>query len=95
MNEKLPDRWIGRGPPNMHWPAHSLDLTFCDFFLRVFIKSRVYTTQPRDITELKERIQNAFSLITDEMRRKTLLEYRARLEKVIEKNGGHDEVCYS
>ena len=66
-----------------------------DFFLQSFIKSKVYTTQLRDIAELKEHIQNAFSLITDEMHRKAPLEYREHLDKAIENNGGHVEVHYS
>ena len=54
--------------------------------------SKVYATKPRDIPELKERIFAAFEEITVEMRQKTILEYRDRLERVIEIDGGHIEV---
>ncbi len=33
LNEMLPDRWMGRGSPNMPWPPRSPDLMPCDFFL--------------------------------------------------------------
>ena len=36
LNEKLPNRWIGRGTDtdlNPKWPPRSPDLTLCDFFL--------------------------------------------------------------
>ncbi len=92
LNEKFPDRWMGHGSPNMQWAPHSPNLSVCDFFLWGFIKSKVYTTRPRDIPELKERIVNAFGEITREIRQKTLLEYRKRLEKVIENDGAHVEV---
>lgn len=82
---------MGRGSPNMAWPARSPDLTPCDFFLWGFIKSKVYATPTSTIGELKERIKAAFSEVTVEMRQKTMLEYRERLELVVEKNGSHIE----
>lgn len=94
LDEKFPGRWIGRGGP-MRWPARSPDLTPCDFFLWGFIKSKVYGTRPRDITELKERITAAFDEVTVEMRHKTMQEYRDRLERVIETDGHHIEVHIS
>ncbi len=83
---------MGRGSPNMPWPPRSPDLTPCDFFVWGFVKSKVYATRPPDIAELKERIRGAFAEITVEMRQKTVLAYRERLEKVIENGGGHVEV---
>ena len=80
LNENFPNRWMGRGSPMMPWPARSPDLTPCDLFLWGFIKSKVYATKSRDITERKERIIAAFGEITVEMREKTILEYRDRLE---------------
>ena len=44
LNEKLPNRWIGRGADtdlNTKWPPRSPDLTPCDFFLWGYIKSKV------------------------------------------------------
>jgi len=95
LNEKMPQRWMGRGSPNMPWPPRSPDLTPCDFFLWGFVKSRVYRTQPTTFEELKQRIRDAFAEITDEMRQRTILAYRKRLELVIESDGGHVEVHMS
>lgn len=92
LNEKLHERWMGRGSPNMPWPPRSPDLSPCDFFLWGFLKSKVYRTRPNNIDELKSRIRDAFAQVTDEMREKTVLEYRERLERVIENDGGHVEV---
>ena len=49
LNEKLPNRWIGRGADtdlNIKWPPRSLDLTLSGFFLWGYIKSKVYDSQP-------------------------------------------------
>ena len=48
--------------------------------------------RPTDIQELKERIRRAFDDVTREMRQATLLQYRYRLQKLIEIEGGHVEV---
>uniref|UniRef100_A0A914UQ01 Transposase n=1 Tax=Plectus sambesii TaxID=2011161 RepID=A0A914UQ01_9BILA len=89
LNEHFVGRWMGRGSPTMPWPSHSPDLTPCDFFLWGFIKPKVYTTKPRAVSELKDRIRNAFGQVTDKMQQKTLLEYRDRLERVQKNEGGH------
>lgn len=92
LNENFPNRWMGRGSVMMPWPPRSPDLTPCDFFLWGFIKSKVYTTRPENIEELKNRIITAFDEITVEMRMKILLEYRERLYKIVENDGSHVEV---
>ena len=68
------------------------DLTPCDFFLWGFIKSKVYNSRPADIAQLKDRIRAAFSLITVEMRQKTIFECRERLHQLIENDDVHVEV---
>ena len=92
LDDTLPERWMGRGSPNMPWPPRSPYLTPCDFFLWGFIKSKVYATKPANIPELKEKIRAAFGLITVEMRQKVALEYRERLNKIIENDGNHVDV---
>lgn len=94
LNDRFPERWMGRSSPNMPWPPRSPDLTPCDFFLWGFIKDKVYTTRPRDLLELKDRIRTAFNEITVEMRFKTALQYKERLQQVLENGGSHVE-CYS
>lgn len=93
LNEHLPGRWMGRGSPNLPWPPRSPDLTPCDFFLWGFIKSKVYTTRPASLQDLRNRILVAFTEVSVEMRMKILLEYKARLEKIRENGGDHVETC--
>lgn len=92
LNQKFPNRWIGRGSPNMPWPPRSPDLTPCDFFLWGFVKSKVYNTEPADIESLRDKLIDSFNLITPEMRTKTLLEYRKRLLQIVENGGDHVEI---
>jgi len=46
LNENLPNRWIGCAGQNdqvfCKWPPKSPDLTVCEFFLRGYVKDRVY-----------------------------------------------------
>lgn len=92
LNKKMPNRWMGRGSPNMPWPPRSPDLTPCDFFLWGFVKSKVYHTRPTSMQDLKDRIIQAFQEVTTEMCRETALAYQKRLESVLENGGGHVEV---
>ena len=50
LNEKFPERWLGRGGP-VHWPARSPDLSPLDFFLWGCLKSRVYCYDKPDTHE--------------------------------------------
>ena len=92
LNQMFPGRWIGRGSPNMPWPPRSPDLTPCDFFLWGVVKSKVYTTRPTDLDDLKARIHAAFDDLTKETLQKVMLCYKQRLNTVIDNNGRHIEV---
>uniref|UniRef100_A0A914UTE3 Uncharacterized protein n=1 Tax=Plectus sambesii TaxID=2011161 RepID=A0A914UTE3_9BILA len=91
INEHVAEHWMGGSSPIMPWSSRSPDLTPCDFFLWGFIKSKVYTTKPRDTPELKDHVRNAFGQLTDEMRQMKLLEYRDRLEPIQKDEGVHIE----
>ena len=43
---------------NLQWPPRSPDLSLCDFFLWGKLKSKVYTTRPRTLDQLKQRFQD-------------------------------------
>jgi hypothetical protein len=58
LDEKFPDRWIGRRGP-FDWPARSPDLTPCDFFLWGYLKDTVFQTPPTTTVELRARIAEA------------------------------------
>lgn len=92
LNQHFPQRWMGRGSANMPWPPRSPDITPCDFFLWGFVKSKVFTTPIADIPELKERIQQAFTLITRDMLCNVIKAYENRLHEIIENDGSHIEV---
>lgn len=90
LSQKFPERVIGRGC-DIPWPARSPDLTPCDFFLWGYLKQIVYSEPIQDLEHLKQRIRGACGQVTAEMRAKVLLNFRNRLEKVIENAGGHIE----
>ncbi len=92
LSNTLPRRWMGRGSPNLPWPANSPDLTPCDFFLWGYLKSRVYRTQPVDLHDLKERIMNEFQhLATTDFVQRSIDSYEHRLHRCVEVNGAHVE----
>ena len=92
LNDKMPQRWMGRGSPNMPWPPRSPDLTPCDFFLWGLVKSKVYKSRPSSVPELKERIIAAFQEVTTDMCQQTVLAYRERLHQLTENGGRHVEL---
>ena len=64
-------RWIGRtGPKDLalhSWPPRSPDMTPCDFFLRGYVKERVYVPPlPADLDELTNRITAAVKSVTED-----------------------------
>jgi hypothetical protein len=50
--------------------ARSLDLSACDYFLLGYFKSKVFTSKPRTIEELKHRIKEEIVAIPEQMARR-------------------------
>lgn len=50
------DRWIGRRG-YIEWPARSPDLTPMDYFFWGYLKNTVFTSKPKTLQELQQRIQ--------------------------------------
>ena len=48
---------------DLEWPARSPELTPCDFFLWVFLRSRVYVNRPRTLQDLKTNIEEEIANI--------------------------------
>lgn len=71
------------------WPPRSPDLSVCDFFLWGYLKSRVYTTRPRTLDELKQRIQDEIRGIPAEMLQRAMGNLNSRLEECIRTGGRH------
>lgn len=69
LNQKFPNRWIGKHGP-IAWPPRSPDLSPLYFFLWGYIKDKIYNTRPGNLNELKNRISNAIREITPEILRK-------------------------
>ena len=66
LSDTFGNRWIGRRG-GLKWSQRFPHLTLCGFFLWGVIKKAVYSTKPRSLEELKERITNAFHLIAPEL----------------------------
>lgn len=66
LDEKFPDRWIGRRGP-IEWPARSPDLSPPDFFLWGYLKDIVYTERPTTIEQLRRRIRTVCAKVPVEM----------------------------
>jgi len=72
------------------WPARSLDLSGCDFFLWGYPKSQVFkAAAPHTVQELKNRIQQDVKRIPVEMLQRVMGDVRKRLSECLERNGGH------
>jgi hypothetical protein len=48
------------------WPPRSPDLTTPEFFLRDYLKSKVYSRRPADLNALKEAIRDEITNISGE-----------------------------
>ena len=92
LNERFPNRWIGRGGP-VAWPPRSPDLTPLDFFFWGTMKDLVYATPVETEEDLVGRIVDA-AAVTAEMPgvfnnvRRSLA---ARFTRCVQVNGDHFE----
>ena len=73
------------------WPPRSPDLNPCDFFLRGYLKGKVYNPLPKTIDDLKANIEREIKKINADVLKSTFLNFRKRLKLVIEADGGHIE----
>ena len=73
------------------WPARTPDLTPYDFFLWGWLKEQVYSTKPRNLEELEERIREVMIFILQEFLVKSVDSVHGRLEKLVANDGAHIE----
>ena len=71
------------------WPPRSPDLSPCDFFLWGHIKSRVYKHRPRSLQNLKAAITQEINNIPIDMLRRTMENFRERLQYCLSIGGRH------
>jgi len=46
------------GGGNIEWPSKSPDLSECDFFLKDYLKSKLYEKKPWTTVDLKQNIRD-------------------------------------
>ena len=80
------NRWIGRRG-TIEWPARSPDLTPLDYFYWGYLKDRVYKTKPRNLVELRERIELESANISPEAIENVVNAFYHRLAYCQEVNG--------
>ena len=73
----------------VEWPSSSPDLTPGDFFLWGYLKSKLYTSPPKDIDDLRARILWEIAVLVNyyALVRTTVRSMRRHCELGIEKNG--------
>lgn len=94
LHNHYPNRWIGRGADApIKWPARSPDLTPLDFTVWSYLKSRVYNTQIDTIEQLREKIDQEFTMLQNDegILQGIQRSLKKRLRLCIRENGGHFE----
>ena len=68
-------------------------ITPCDIFLSGHIKSKVYSTTPRDTDELRQRIEIEGNLLREDgaLVRRVMAGTRHRMQLCVDRNGGYTE----
>ena len=90
LNEKFPNRWIGRGGRVM-WPARSPDLTPLDYFLWGTLKDMVYKEEPTTLHDMQQRIIAACASISPDVIKRSTQSVIGRIQSCIDNNGHHFE----
>lgn len=93
LNEHFRNRWIGRGnDAPIKWPPRSPDLNPLDFTIWGQMKDKVYAEPVDNVEQLHQRIEVAFSQLTEEHRLdRILFSVERRLHQCIRSDGGHFE----
>ena len=73
------------------WPAYSLNLNPCDYFLWSFVKNRVYKNEPKSIDELEEAIVQETNSISRETLARVFDSFERRVKDIENVQGGHIE----
>ena len=75
------------------WPAHSPDLTPCDFFLWGYLKQKVYFSPPGNLDILRQRITESMEDLKrdNNFLRNSIREMLNRADTCVQRNGRHVE----
>lgn len=86
LDQHFPGHWIGRRG-SIEWPPRSPDLSPLDFFLWGHLKSRIYSTPPASLEDLRQRITNECRQITPEMLQNVRERFQQNLYYCMEAGG--------
>ena len=70
------------------WPARSLVMTPCDFYLWGRLKNIVYKTNPRTLVELKRNIHDEINIINRGEPQRVMGNFIKRRQKCMDNEGG-------
>jgi inhibitor of nuclear factor kappa-B kinase subunit alpha len=73
------------------WPANSPDLNPVDYKVWGWMQDRVYRQPVADLTQLKERILQVWSVMPQNIIDEAISDWRKRLRACVEAEGGHFE----
>ena len=91
LNEVFGENRVIALQHNVEWPPRSPDLTPCDFFLWGYLKNKVFTTPPENISMCYATEEfNALGQ-QPEMIRHVISGMHRRTIRCVERNGGHVE----
>ena len=90
LDDHFPNRRIGRDGP-IRWAPRSPDLTPLDFFLWGHVKSNIYKTSVKNLTELKRRINYEIKSIFKETLSDVFSNIVKRMDLCISVDGNHFE----
>lgn len=90
LDLRMESRLISKGAA-VEWPAHSPDLSPLDFYLWGYLKSRVYSQSPQDVTQLRTAITTAIRQISSDTYARVAEEAKRRAIICASKNGSHLE----
>jgi hypothetical protein len=81
LNQHFQNWWTGCAGP-IPWPSRSLIITFCDFFLRGYVKDHVHQTLVANISNMRYRIQSPTATADTDMMQHTWMELKYHLDTV-------------
>ena len=77
------------------WPANSPDLNPVDYSIWGAMEQRVYTGRKiATLVELRQVLVEEWTNFPQEIISNAIQQFRPRLRKVVEENGGHIEQCF-
>jgi hypothetical protein len=65
------------------------DLSACDYFLWLYLKSRVSISKPRTVAELKQSLKEEIAVIPEQMTRRVIENLGVRLKQCLRNGGRH------